>query len=39
MVSLVTSRVIDRVIDRRIKSWSGQAKDNKTGICCFSVNG
>jgi hypothetical protein len=25
------------VVDRRFEPWSGQTKDYKIGICCFSV--
>ena len=33
MVSVLSSSVVDR----RFKSWSGQTKDCKIGICCFSA--
>ena len=33
MVSMLTSSVIDRGFE----PWSGQTKDNKIGICCFSA--
>ena len=35
MVSVLTSSV--HVVDRGFESWSGQTKDNKIGICCFSA--
>jgi len=33
MVSIVASSGLDR----GVKSWSGQTKDYKVGICCFSA--
>jgi hypothetical protein len=33
MVSMLASSVVDRGFE----SWSGQTKDNKIGICCFSA--
>ena len=33
MVSIVASSGLDR----GVKSWSGQTKDHKIGICCFSA--
>ena len=34
MVSVLASRVVDRGFEPR----SGQTKDYKTGICCFSTH-
>ena len=34
MVSVLTSRAVDRGFE----PWSGQTKDYKIGICCFSAN-
>jgi len=31
------SIVVSNVIDCGFEPWSGQAKDYKTGICCFSA--
>jgi hypothetical protein len=33
MVNMPTSSVVDR----RFEHWSGQSKDYKIGICCFSA--
>jgi hypothetical protein len=33
MVSVLASSAVDRVF----KPWSGQTKDYKIGICCFSA--
>jgi hypothetical protein len=33
MVSMLASSVVDR----GFKPWSGQTKDYKIGICCFSA--
>jgi 3-mercaptopyruvate sulfurtransferase SseA len=33
MVSILASSVVDR----EFKPWSGQTKDYKIGICCFSA--
>jgi hypothetical protein len=33
MVSMLTSSVVDRGFDL----WSGQTKDYKIGVCCFSA--
>ena len=33
MVSVLASSAVDR----RFEPWSGQTKDSKIGICCFSV--
>ena len=33
MVSVLSSSVVDRGFE----PWSGQAKDYKIGICCFSA--
>ena len=33
MVSLLASSAVDR----RFEPWSGQTKDYKIGICCFSA--
>jgi hypothetical protein len=33
MVSVLTSSAVDR----EFESWSGQTKDYKIGICCFSA--
>jgi len=33
MVSMVASSVVDRGFEM----WSGQTKDYKIGICCFSA--
>jgi hypothetical protein len=38
MVSVLASSVVDRVVDRGFESRSGQTKDYKIGICCFSAN-
>ena len=34
MVSVFASSVVDRGLEPR---WSGQTKDYKIGICCFSA--
>ena len=36
MVSMLTSS--SSAVDRGFEPWSGQTKDYKIGICCFSAN-
>ena len=33
----MVSMLVSSVVDRGFKSWSGQAKDYKISICCFST--
>jgi hypothetical protein len=34
---VIVSMLVWSAEDCRLDPWSGQTKDNKTGICCFSV--
>ena len=35
---VMVSMLAASVVDRGFESWSGQTKDYKIGICCFSTN-
>ena len=34
---VMVSMLVQNVVDRGFKPWSGQTKDEKIGICCFSA--
>ena len=33
----MVNMLVSRAVDRGFKPWSGQMKDHKIGICCFST--
>jgi hypothetical protein len=33
----MVNMLVSRAVDRGFKPWSGQTKDHKIGICCFST--
>jgi hypothetical protein len=34
---VIVSVLVSSSVDRKFKPWSGQSKDYKIGICCFST--